>query len=320
LDNYDFRLCLNPEFSTTRQVTTIKPNFARENGEDSTTIIFLPTGKGRKGEGGLRTKGYFKFSLPGKPLITVITVVFNGEKYLEETILSVINQSYDNVEYIVIDGGSSDKTIDIIGKHENAIDYWVSEQDKGVYDAMNKGISNATGDWVLFLGSDDIVSNVNTIQNIFDNENVKLNSYSKLDILVGNVMYKNNNYLNSSFSSLLKLRNTVHHQAAFYSRKIFFTFKYNSDFKISADYELNLKLFLEEAISLKVDQVVAICSPDGLSGLCSWVGYKEEINIRNQYLSSIESSIYNLLTILRFVFKKIDIIRKSIYTSCNLKG
>jgi cellulose synthase/poly-beta-1,6-N-acetylglucosamine synthase-like glycosyltransferase len=78
------------------------------------TVLFLPPVEGRKAEGGLRKQGYFKKSLPDKPLITVITVVFNGDQYLEQTILSVLNQTHDNVEYIIIDGGSTDKTLEII--------------------------------------------------------------------------------------------------------------------------------------------------------------------------------------------------------------
>jgi glycosyltransferase involved in cell wall biosynthesis len=90
-----------------------------------------------------------------KPLITVMTVVFNGAKTLEQTILSVINQSYKNVEFIIIDGGSTDGTLDIIQKYEHAIDYWMSEPDKGIYDAFNKAVTCANGDWLCFIGSDD---------------------------------------------------------------------------------------------------------------------------------------------------------------------
>lgn len=90
-----------------------------------------------------------------QPLITVITVVFNGAKTLEKSILSVINQSYKNVEFIIIDGGSTDGTLDIIRKYEHSIDYWVSEPDKGIYDAFNKAVTCANGDWLCFIGSDD---------------------------------------------------------------------------------------------------------------------------------------------------------------------
>jgi len=204
--------CLNPNYSTTRlcyklvddkyldesgkikEEYKFKLNFSEfgivnskipaKEDEKFDTLLFLPEGEGRKGEGGLRTKGYFKFSyeynddlgfrvedldIPVKipqtsnlksqtyPLITIITVVYNGEKYLEETIKSVINQTYPNVEYIIIDGGSTDGTLDIIKKYEDYIDYWVSEKDKGIYDAMNKGILVSNGKYLLFLNADDFL-------------------------------------------------------------------------------------------------------------------------------------------------------------------
>ncbi|HAH56818.1 MAG TPA: glycosyltransferase, partial [Bacteroidales bacterium] len=85
--------------------------------------------------------------------MTVVTVVFNGVEFLEDTIKSVIGQTYDNVEYIIVDGGSKDGTLDIIKKYEYAIDYWVSEPDKGIYDAMNKAIDLGSGDWINFMNA-----------------------------------------------------------------------------------------------------------------------------------------------------------------------
>lgn len=105
--------------------------------------------------GGLRTHGILKESRPDKPLISVITVVYNGANCLEQAIASVINQDYNNIEYLIIDGGSSDGTLDIIRKHEERIDYWVSESDNGIYDAMNKGIRLASGELIGLLNSDD---------------------------------------------------------------------------------------------------------------------------------------------------------------------
>ncbi len=90
-----------------------------------------------------------------QPRISVVTVVFNGERHLDQAIRSVLEQSYRNVEYIVVDGGSSDGTLDIIRKYEERISRWVSEPDRGIYDAMNKGIAMATGDLVGFLNCDD---------------------------------------------------------------------------------------------------------------------------------------------------------------------
>jgi len=83
--------------------------------------------------------------MKNKPLISIVTVVYNGEEFLEETIKSVVSQTYKNIEYIIIDGGSTDGTVDIIKKYEDKIDYWVSEPDSGIYDAMNKGIDKASG-------------------------------------------------------------------------------------------------------------------------------------------------------------------------------
>lgn len=117
--------------------------------------FLLPENQKRQGEGGLRMKDNFKYSSKNKPLISIVTVVFNGDKHLEETILSVINQTYDNVEYIIIDGGSTDGTLDIIKKYEDRIDYWVSEEDGGISDAFNKGIKCASGDIIGLINADD---------------------------------------------------------------------------------------------------------------------------------------------------------------------
>jgi glycosyltransferase involved in cell wall biosynthesis len=109
----------------------------------------------RKAEGGLRCQDKYKHSLPNKPLISVITVVFNDDKTLTKTIESVLAQTYDNVEYIIIDGGSTDKTLDIIKSYEDFIDYYISESDEGIYSAMNKGLSLAQGDYIGLLNSGD---------------------------------------------------------------------------------------------------------------------------------------------------------------------
>lgn len=147
--------CLNPQYSTTRMVTRKQPRIENDPSSEVQSKLFLPSHPQRQGEGGLRTKDYFKKTLNDKSLVTVITVVFNGKEHLEQTIKSVINQTYDNVEYIIIDGGSTDGTLDIIRKYEHAIDYWISEPDRGIYDAMNKGIKHSTGELIGIINSDD---------------------------------------------------------------------------------------------------------------------------------------------------------------------
>jgi glycosyltransferase involved in cell wall biosynthesis len=106
-------------------------------------------------EGGNRTKGIFKENISSAPLVSVITVVFNGAMHLEATILSVLNQTYENVEYVIVDGGSTDGTLEIIQNYEYAIDYWVSQADSGIYNAMNKAMLLANGSWIGVLNADD---------------------------------------------------------------------------------------------------------------------------------------------------------------------
>ena len=100
------------------------------------------------------------------PKISVITVCFNAVETIEETILSVINQTYSNIEYIIIDGASTDGTVDIVNKYRDKIACFVSEPDKGIYDAMNKAVKVAKGDWLFFINSDDVFINNECLQNV----------------------------------------------------------------------------------------------------------------------------------------------------------
>ncbi|MBK9162171.1 MAG: glycosyltransferase [Nitrosomonadales bacterium] len=117
-------------------------------------------------EGGLRTKNQLRQRTKGKPLIAVITVAFNGAATLECAILSVLQQTYDNVEHIIIDGGSTDGTTDILRKYDDRLDYWVSEKDAGIYDAMNKGLALASGDVVGFLNADDFYADASVLEQV----------------------------------------------------------------------------------------------------------------------------------------------------------
>ncbi len=106
-------------------------------------------------EGGRRLGGVEKKSRPGKPLVTIITATFNASEGLPDTIRSIREQTYENIEWIVIDGQSTDASVELIRQNEDRIDYWLSEADKGIYDAWNKGLSQARGDWIAFLGAGD---------------------------------------------------------------------------------------------------------------------------------------------------------------------
>jgi len=138
------------------------------------------------------------------PLITIITVSYNAIKTIEDTILSVLSQTYPNIEYIIIDGGSTDGTLDIIKKYQDRISYWVSEADKGIYDAMNKGWHIAKKEsYILFIGADDKIISLPSVK-------FMCNSYNC-------IIYGEVELYNRTFKSIcnwkLRLTNTIHHQA-----------------------------------------------------------------------------------------------------------
>ena len=127
----------------------------------------LPAKLGKTNDGGLRTRGFYKAE-GSEPIVTVITIAYNCASSIEETMLSVLNQTYSNIEYIVIDGGSVDGTVDVIKKYDHAIDYWVSEPDRGIYDAMNIGVRASTGKWLNFMNVKDVFFREDTIQVLAD--------------------------------------------------------------------------------------------------------------------------------------------------------
>lgn len=228
-------------YSTTKLLTQKKPEILKIN-EDNQSVLFLPETTGQKGKGGLRTKGYFKNTYKDKPLITVITAVFNGEKFLEKTINSVLSQTYDNIEYIVIDGGSTDKTIDIIKKYENKIDYWVSENDQGIYHAWNKGITCSYGDWVSFIGSDD-----EYLENAIDDYIDLIKKSEKINYISSRVeLIKCQNIIKIigepwQWNEFKKYMN-IAHVGSFHARKMYHQRGlYDLKFKIAGDYEFILR-------------------------------------------------------------------------------
>jgi len=260
-------ICLNERYSTTRLVTKKKPEILNNPEDNFKSVLFLPEGEDRKGEGGLRTQGYFKKSYDDKPLISIITVVYNGEKYLEDTIKSVISQTYDNVEYIIVDGGSTDGTIDIIKKYEDSIDYWISERDKGIYDAWNKGLFVSSGLWISFLGADDLYVK-NAISKYFEYINGHKESIDYISSRV-NLTDTDNKIIKiigkkwtwKTFKKYMKIAHvgSLHNRILFQKVGL-----YDISYKISGDYELLLrkKQYLKTAF---IEDITAFMKNGGVS-------------------------------------------------------
>ena len=198
-------------------------------------------------EGGLRTRGYFKTGVRGRPLITVVTVVLNGKKFLEQTIQSVIQQTYDDVEYIVIDGGSTDGTLEIIKKYDHTIDYWVSERDSGIYNGMNKGVALATGDWIGFINADDFFWNERVVERVATSlEKLPsdiLIAYSQIMLLTSSgenlyVIGKPWDKIKRRFKQVM----AIPHPGVMHNRSLFEQHgRFDESFRSAGDYEMLLR-------------------------------------------------------------------------------
>lgn len=185
------------------------------------------------------------------PLVTIITVVFNGEKYLEKTIQSVINQNYSNIEYIVIDGGSSDRTINIIKKHEDVISFWKSEQDAGIYDAMNKGLSLANGDWLNFMNAGDQFASHKSIANFMERSSDE-KSLVFSDILLVDSDGSERKIVQNGLKKYFFYRN-ICHQSVFYNhKKLKKLMYYNLKYKVAADFDLLMRIYIMDSVNFSV--------------------------------------------------------------------
>lgn len=160
-----------------------------------------------------------------KPLISVVTVVYNGKEFIEKTILSVIRQSYKNIEYIVIDGGSTDGTVDVIKKYKDKIAYWTSEKDAGIYDAMNKGCLRSNGAGITFLNAGDVY-----LGDVFNDV------LGFPAIIQCKVKYSNGALVEKKMGNP-KMGMPISHQAIIYKNNHCL---YSLDYKISSDYDYSL--------------------------------------------------------------------------------
>lgn len=218
--------------------------------------------------------------------ISVITVCLNSEKTLERCVTSVVNQPYENLEYIVIDGGSTDRTVEIIKEYENQISYWVSEPDGGIYDAMNKGIAASTGEIVAFLNSDDWYED-NIIHKI--NDAFQRN----IEILCSDVwLHKKDGVVSTHCaedSSLGKYRvpATYCHQGIFAHKNLFVKYgMFDLKYRICADYDWQLRLLEKRVHFEQTDEIYANFRYGGISSRDDFaeIRLKERKEIEYSYL------------------------------------
>jgi glycosyltransferase involved in cell wall biosynthesis len=206
---------------------------------------------------------------PSWPKISIVTPSYNQAEFLERTILSVLNQNYPNLEYIIIDGGSTDGGVEIIKKYEKYLAYWVSEPDEGIYDAMNKGWDIASGDYILFLGCGDLLIEI---------PKDELIQLKNKEFLIGSVKISNGKIFKPSFSQKIKLLNTIHHQGMFISNTSKFIIgKFNSEYKVLGDFDLNQRLYKHRYKAIVTDKILAFHNIGGISS--SGYGRYEQFKI-----------------------------------------
>ena len=190
--------------------------------------------------------------------ISIITVCYNSASTIEKTFISVKGQTYKNIEYIVVDGGSKDDTLAIMNTYSDIVSQWISEPDKGLYDAMNKGIQLATGDIVGVLNSDDIFTDNYVLEDI-----ANFHSENTIDASVGNIIQFNDagktvrKYSAKNWRpEKLKIGFMPPHPSIFFKRVLFEKYgKYHLDFVSGADYELIVRFFLKHHISWKFSNI-----------------------------------------------------------------
>ncbi|MVM38055.1 glycosyltransferase [Spirosoma sp. HMF3257] len=224
--------------------------------------------------------------------LSVIVVVYNAVSTIEHSLKSILSQA-EQVEVIVIDGGSNDGTLAIIRRYESRLSYWISEPDFGIYDAMNKGIARARGNWIYFLGADDQLKEgvLSAILPLLQN------TLSKL--VYGSVIYDTGKVFNSSLDWKTSLQNTVHHQAAFYHKSLFTDFRYDIRLRIIADYELNLIAWRGKIAAQKMDILVAQCGSNG-SSFDTNLSLKETNLVRNKYVGKLTGTILSYILHLKY--------------------
>lgn len=218
--------------------------------------------------------------LSGQPLVSIVTVVYNGERLLERTIQSVLNQSYSNLEYIIIDGGSSDGTVEIIRKHEDRLAYWISEPDKGISNAFNKGLAVCKGELIGMINADDW----------YPEKAVELAVVGAREgeVVYGNLQFWEGDspgYHYEANHHRLHLEMTLNHPATFARRELYQKFgTFDENLRCAMDYDLLLRFLTGGARFQYVNEVLANMQDAGISDLNWKLGCQEVRQAKDRHL------------------------------------
>lgn len=250
---------------------------------------------------------------------SIVTISLNSEKDIENAIVSVADQTYKNREHIIIDGGSQDSTVEIIRKYSEHLSYWVSEPDNGIADALNKGIEHATGDYILFINSDDFLIDNKALESIYSSIQDQIDYYIFQVMSVypdrTRKLLPNKNF---GLSTYFKMGSC--HQGHVISRKLFEKYgTYDNSFKIGMDYDFVLRVFLQRVNSRSVDVVISCMGQTGISSRRDWVGLKERFMDEQKAhekngANAVLNAVYPVYWFLYLAY------RKAVYVAARLYG
>lgn len=259
-----------------------------------------------------------------KPLFTIVTICYNAENCIKETIDSLLNQEFTNYEYIIIDGDSKDGTQNIIKMYIKKFSnryiktVYVSEKDNGIYDAMNKAIHLAEGEWIYFLNSGDRLYRALTLNNI-----AKFLQRESCDIVYGDVCLDGNEEEVQYADEIEKIRNIMpfSHQAVFVKSLLYKCNLFSLDYKIAADYDFFLKQFFADKKFKKVDDIIAYYDTNGISSNNLYCVEKEFLNIKIKYgivNKSLKTSLKYFWNVFK-IFVKLHLPKKAVKKIMKIK-
>lgn len=220
--------------------------------------------------------------------ISIITICFNEKNRIGKTIESVLSQNFSDFEYLIIDGGSSDGTVEIINQYKNKLDYFISEKDGGIYNAMNKGIEHSTGEYLLFLNGGDYLYNSDVLKNIFSSD-------FKEDIVYGDMVLENSlerkSFKDVVINDQYLFNYYLPHPASFIKKNLFTKHGYyNEDYKITGDYEFFLRVIKKYKATVKyIFEIVSAYNNDGISSNPKYLKFQlqERRRAQKKYFSLV---------------------------------
>lgn len=238
------------------------------------------------------------------PWVSIVTASFNAEATILDLAESLAGQSFRDFEWILQDGLSEDRTVELAVSVRDSNCKPRSERDRGIYDALNTAISRAQGEYLLFLGADDVLHDPSTLEIL----NTAAGG-AHPPLLLGSAKYDSGEVFESRLGFQTRIMNTVHHQGALYHRSLFDSFKYDQRFPIVADYELNYICASAGTTAMRVDTTIADCGDNGASRSGSEVRlYLDMHAIRCKHSPAITSTVYLLIglanVLRRRIFKK----------------